>query len=431
MKAQIIKKKKHTGRKLVLLNNEIKHDTLFKSTSKASVKLAHFNDYMEKPDRIKQAFTEGDGIYFGNLNVAILNYNKEEEISFMKKGMEQKEILLTEPERYVYEINNYDYLRGYRDGIDALFENYDKLEAETELHDQVLSEIRRNYIDDDLSSWGIKATKVLESPYSGNNINIAILDTGLFKDHVDLKGRNITTKNFVSPGSANDGDGHGSHCTGVACGFNSNKGMRYGVAYNSNIFCGKVLDDEGEGTDGTILAGIEWAIKNKCRIISLSLGAACDITDTYSQTYENVAKRAMNSGNLIIAAAGNESNRPDYLAPVSHPANCPSIMAVGALDNHLRIGFFSSRSLNKDGGQVDLVAPGVSVFSMINQQNKHEKWDGTSMATPFVSGIAGLYLEQNIDATPWDIWTLLTQNAMRLKLSSVDAGSGLVQAPLD
>jgi len=207
--------------------------------------------------------------------------------------------------------------------------------------------------------------------------------------------------------------------------------LRYGVAGKSNIFSGKVLNDQGEGTDGGILAGIEWALKKKCRVISMSLGAPCEVDEPWSKIYENVAKRSMKMGCLIIAAAGNESNRPSLIAPVGHPANCPSIMAVGAVDSGLKAAWFSCGGINNNGGQIDLVAPGVSVYSMINKQNEHDKWDGTSMATPFVSGIAGLYFEQNPDATPMDVWSLLTQNARRLNQSSVDAGSGLVQAPLE
>lgn len=399
MKTQIIQKKKYTGRHLVLLSADFKRDTLFKITKNLSVRLAHFNDYMDKPERFMQAFTEGDGIYFEQLHVAVMNRVKVEERTYLKRGLEQNEILITEPERYVYEIDQDDHQKGDHD---------------------------------DVSSWGVKATRVNVSPYSGKGINIAVLDTGLFKGHVDLKGRKITTRKFVDSGIAGDADGHGSHCVGIACGLSDEAGMRYGVAYRSNIYCGKVLNDQGEGTDSGILAGIEWAMKNKCRVISMSLGAAAEVDEAYSQTYENVAKRAMKLGSLIVAAAGNESSRPAYVAPVGHPANCPSVMAVGAVDSKLRIARFSCGGVSTiSGGQVDLVAPGVSVYSMINRQHEHDTWDGTSMATPFVSGIAGLYFEQNPGATPLAVWAMLAQNAKRLTLRSADVGSGLVQAPID
>lgn len=413
MKTQILPRKKLTGRKLVLLNTTFKRGTLFKTARNSSITLAHFNDYNENPEQYVRAFAESDGMYFEALHVAVINVNKEEEIRYLKKGIEGKEFLITEPERYVYKIGRVAMMG------DKNYQGKKSVRA------------RVKFSDDEQSSWGIKATRVLESPYSGRKINVAILDTGLFRNHVDLKGRKITTRKFVDEGTAGDADGHGTHCTGIACGYQDESGIRYGVASRSNIFCGKVLNDQGEGTDSGILAGMEWAMKNKCSVISLSLGAPSEVGEPYSRTYENVARRAMKQGSLIIAAAGNESNRPDLVAPVGHPANCPSILAVGAIDSQLRIAGFSCGGLNGNGGQVDLVAPGVSVYSMINRQHGHEKWDGTSMATPFVSGIAGLYFEQNAGASPLDVWTLLSQNAKRLRLSSIDGGAGLVQAPTD
>ncbi|HLO60359.1 MAG TPA: S8 family serine peptidase [Bacteroidales bacterium] len=396
MKTKNTQTKKHTGRNLILLNSNLKRERFFKATHNASIRMAHYNDYALHPENFDKAFSTGDGIYFEMLNVAVINFNREDEIDFVNRELAGKGVLSVEPERYVYKI-------GTR-----------KVKAPA---------------DNAEFSWGIKATGVFETPFTGKGVNIAILDTGVFKQHEDLKGRNIKTKKFVSTGKAGDVDGHGSHCTGIACGYKDADGFRYGVACESNIFVGKVLDDQGEGTDGGILAGIEWAMTNKCRVISMSLGAASQPGEPYSETYESVAKRAVKNGALIVAAAGNESNRPSFVAPVGHPANCPSIMAVGAVDSSMKIAPFSCGGTKAKGGQVDIAAPGVSVYSMINEQGKHEKWDGTSMATPFVAGIAGLFFEQNKKAGPLGVWALITQHAKRLKLSSVDAGSGLVQAP--
>jgi subtilisin family serine protease len=370
--------------------------SLFKAASKSSIKLSHFRDYLPGPEIYLRAFTEADGIYFEELKVAVVNFEKEDQIDYLNERLSGKGILFTEPERYVY---------------------------------KVVSKSRRRFAEGEDESWGIKAVHAHESPFSGKGVRIAILDTGVFKEHTDLTGRKIKTKKFVDSGSAMDADGHGTHCTGIACGHSDSNGFRYGVAFESEIYCGKVLNDQGEGTDGGILAGIEWAISQKCKVVSMSLGAPAGIDEAYSETYENVAMRAMRLGTLIVAAAGNESDRPDFTAPVSHPANCPSIMAVGAVDHNLKIAPFSSGGLNPDGGQIDIVAPGVSVYSMINTQNEHAKWNGTSMATPFVAGVAGLFFEQYKEAKPLEIWSLLTQHARRLNVSSMDAGSGLVQAP--
>src|SRR5690606_39529037 len=121
-------------------------------------------------------------------------------------------------------------------------------------------------------------------------------------------------------------------------------------------------------------------------VISMSLGASVSLGETYSNIYNEVGKMAMAQGTLIIAAAGNESDRNlGIISPVGHPANCPSIMAVGALDTQLGIANFSCGGLNPNGGQVDIGAPGVAVYSSYKAPENYGKISGTSMATPFVA----------------------------------------------
>lgn len=393
----MINKLRHTGRNLVLINSAITRTNFFKAAAKSSLRLVHFRDFLPETGKFMRAFSEADGIYFEELKVAVVNFEMEDQIEFLNRQFKEKAVLATEPERYIYKAS---------------------------------PRLKKRFDDNEEESWGIRAIRAAESPFTGKGIRIAVLDTGIYKGHPDLKGRKIKSKKFVESGSSGDVDGHGTHCTGVACGFRDGGGLRYGVAFESQIFCGKVLNDQGEGTDGGILAGIEWAISQQCKVISMSLGAPAGVDEPYSETYENVARRAMKLGTLIVAAAGNESNRPSYVAPVGHPANCPSIMAVGAIDKNLKVAYFSSGGINMSGGQIDIAAPGVAIYSMINAEDRHERWDGTSMATPFVAGTACLLYEQNKEATPLEIWSLLMQNARRLNLSSMDAGSGLVQAPV-
>jgi subtilisin family serine protease len=193
---------------------------------------------------------------------------------------------------------------------------------------------------------------------------------------------------------------------------------RYGIAYNAEIFAGKVLSNQGSGGDGSILAGIEWAITNGCRVISMSLGSPINPGDSFSQVYEQVGQRALQNGSLIIAAAGNDSRGPDNRrksppSPVSHPANAPSIMAVAALDAHLQVAAFSNGSINPDGGQVDIAGPGVDVYSTSPMPKRYSSLSGTSMATPHVAGLAALYAEAT-GKTGQELWNLLMQNAQRL-----------------
>ncbi len=161
----------------------------------------------------------------------------------------------------------------------------------------------------------------------------------------------------------------------------------------------------------------------------MSLGGRTQVNEPYSPIYEAVAQRALRRGTLIIAAAGNDSNRASgRIVPVARPANCPSIMAVAALDSQLRIANFSNRGINPEGGQVDIAAPGVGVYSSWLMPTQYRTISGTSMATPHVAGIAALYAETS-GLRGQELWNYLTQTARRLPLASEDVGTGLIQAP--
>ncbi|MPY82736.1 MAG: S8 family serine peptidase [Actinophytocola sp.] len=278
-------------------------------------------------------------------------------------------------------------------------------------------------------TWGLRAINAPASTATGAGVRVAVLDTGIDLDHPDFAGREIVSRSFVEGEDVDDGHGHGTHVIGTACGSRTpDIGPGYGVAYESEIYAGKVLNNAGAGTDGGILAGIAWAVQNGCAVVSMSLGAPVQPGQPHSVTFERAARRAMNRGTLIIAAAGNESARSDgVIAPVSHPANCPTIMAVGAIDPRHKVADFSCGTL-PDSGAVDLVAPGVDVHSSWPMPDRHNTISGTSMATPHVAGVAALDA-QAYQGTTWELWARLSQTAERLPLPSTDVGAGLVQAP--
>ena len=158
----------------------------------------------------------------------------------------------------------------------------------------------------------------------------------------------------------------------------------------------------------------------------MSLGA--DVREVHPP-YVTAGRRALERGSVLIAAAGNNAGRgagdPGF---VGAPANSPYVMAVGALDSQLDIADFSARTLPARGGQVDVAAPGVDVYSSWVGEEKHNIISGTSMATPHVSGVAALLVE----ATGFlarELWAEIVQESVRLELLSVDVGSGLAVAP--
>jgi len=167
------------------------------------------------------------------------------------------------------------YIRGYRDGVNELVERI--LE---ERHGVKPGVARRRTASDTAVTWGLGAIGADISRYSGRGIRVAVLDTGFDDTHPDFRGRAVTRKSFVTDSSDDDVIGHGTHCIGTACGPRTPAtGARYGVAHGAEIFAGKVLGDDGYGTDRSIISGMEWALESGCQIISMSLGGAVNAGD--------------------------------------------------------------------------------------------------------------------------------------------------------
>lgn len=360
------------------------------------------------------------GATFPTLGITVATLAEDALSGIMNTVGEDSPILAIEPERIYYALGDgltADYLRGYRDAADHLYRRSTDSAENIDGGDSIAA----TFVDDAVSTWGLKATKAINSRFSGRGINVAVLDTGFDLTHPDFRGRAIRSSSFVPGEAVQDGQGHGTHCIGTACGFKDANGRRYGVAYEANIFVGKVLSNAGSGSQSWILAGMEWAIANRCAVISMSLG---NTVPTPSTAYETVGRRALENNCLIIAAAGNDHPR----TTVGQPANSPSIMAVGALDSRLQLAPFSCRSGTAQGANVDIAAPGVAVYSSVPMPRRYASFNGTSMATPHVAGIAALYA-QATGARGARLWQLLTSRAMRLPLPGVGVGSGLVQAP--
>lgn len=418
----------------------------------------------------------GDNVFFPRLNAAVVALNPEQ-VSVMSRGGASR-ILAAEPERYVHALAvpqsvmqqgmfkpmlgvsplevgtepmlpslpqtgpqrealpplpagvTPEYLRGYRDSVTALINDLLVRTEQARMPGVVpgAAEGRVATWNEAEVTWGLQATGVIGSSFNGQGIKVAVLDTG-FGPHQDFSGRNILARSFVPGQTPADGHGHGTHCIGTACGPERPTALpRYGVAFAADILVGKVLNNRGSGTDGGILAGINWAISQGAHVISMSLGSEVQPNEPYSQVYEIVAQRALRQGTLIVAAAGNESDRPSNIAPVGHPANCPSIVAVGAIDTAYGIAPFSCGGINPNGGEVNIVAPGVDVYSSISMPPFYRRLNGTSMATPHVAGIVALFA-QATGLRGLLLWQAMARRVRALPLPRRDVGRGLVQAP--
>ncbi len=208
---------------------------------------------------------------------------------------------------------------------------------------------------------------------------IAILDTGVDGQHEDLKA------NYTSTQTKYDDDprGHGTHCAGIA-GAVSNNGVGVASLAPDNGFVQitsiKVLNGFGMGTQRTIVNGILEAADRKADVLSLSLGGPS--SDSKQRAYEKAIKYAKKKGAIVVVAAGNSNRNAKYFAP----ANARGAITVAAIGEDRQKAVFSNTVQDLDMG---LAAPGVGIYSTI-PGSQYETYNGTSMATPYVAGLAGL-----------------------------------------
>lgn len=424
----------YTGRYIVVFADEISGDAGAMTEALGAVpgvaSVANSRDYEAGAVDADDALG-ADATVYTELGVAVVTSDPTRSRGLESVAAADARILLVEPERILHAIDesgspspSLEYARGFRDATIALYEGLSAgagSEAEAEA-------AAASYADTAQFSWGLLATNASVATRDGAGIRVAVLDTGFDLTHPDFGGRPVTSQSFVTGQVVQDGHGHGTHCVGTSCGPAAPQGTRrYGVASGADIFVGKVLSNEGSGSDSGILAGINWAVANGCQVISMSLGA--DIRQV-SQAYERVGQRAMAAGCLIIAAAGNNARRSaGNNGFVGVPANSPSIMAVAAVDSRLKIADFSARSkfLSK-GGAVDIAGPGVAVYSSWPVPKRYHTISGTSMATPHVAGLAALW-SQETGQTGSALWATLVREARRIDVRTVDVGAGLAQSP--
>jgi len=268
----------------------------------------------------------------------------------------------------------------------------------------------------DAKDWGHAHIGVADAwkHTKGKGVVVAVLDTGVDQDHRDLKGQVLKVKDFTGSRSGpSDVSGHGSHCAGVVAAAENGVGM-VGVAPEAKLLVGKVLNDRGSGLSSWIAAGIDWAVDEGADVISMSLGSGAS-----DPRIKAAVERAASKGVIVVAAAGNEGPGD---GTVGFPGRYPECVCVAAVDSKGKVAEFSSR-----GERVDIAAPGVSVRSCY-PGDRFATMSGTSMATPYVAGVAALYVadRRNHFATPSpaEFRKLLTQHAKDIPPPGRDNASG-------
>ena len=286
--------------------------------------------------------------------------------------------------------------------------------------------------------WGIDRIDA-EYAWAGNTgdgVNVAVLDTGIDTDHLDLWANLEGGYSCVNRDTSNveDKNGHGTHCSGIIAALNNEIGV---VGVGPDIDLWMVQISKGARIRLTdILEGIQWCIDtqgaaNPIQVMSMSYGGG------YSESEDQLLQAAYGAGVVLVSSAGNQNG-----GAVTYPAALPQVIAVSAVDKYDQIASFSST-----GSEVELAAPGVSIYSTY-KNGGYETLSGTSMACPHVSGVVALVLNSGFgrdfdgdgiidvdyDADgdgrwdPAEVRACLADTAEDIGLSPEQQGNGLVDA---
>lgn len=255
--------------------------------------------------------------------------------------------------------------------------------------------------------WGIphvQGTDAQDAGYTGSGVKVAVLDTGIDCSHEDLvvSGGYSVFDDADNNDPCYDGNGHGTHVAGTVAAVDNTLGV-IGVAPQADLYAVKVLNNDGSGSYSGIAEGIEWAIQNDMDIINMSLGGSQS-----SSILEDYSNLAYNEGLLLVAAAGNDGNPGGNNDSVGYPAKYESVIAVAAIDEDNNRATFSST-----GPAVELSAPGVNVLSSI-PGDSYDYYNGTSMASPHVAGVAALVWAEKSSLTNVELRELLQATAINL-----------------
>jgi len=397
-----------TGRYIVTYKEDAGKEGV-KSLKQQGLRVSDARDFTNQAVALDQV-GDADALLFPEIGAAVISGP-----AFRARGMtvnlevaEDSPIEAIEPEYFAFTspADQDLYLRGFRRAAEAIEQDLrstKEAELEEELDPAVVG-----------ATWGLIACRIPQSSRHGLGIKVAVLDTGMDLGHPDFVGRTIESNTFVGQ-PVQDLHSHGTHCIGTACGPKAPSGNtpRYGTAFKAGIFAGKVLSNSGGGSTASVLAGMNWAIANRCPVISMSLGSQTPVQAAYTAA----GSAALARGLLIVAAAGNADGQ------TGAPANSPTIMAVASVDNNLRRSSFSNF------GKVEIAGPGRDVFSSVPRPTRYDIKSGTSMATPHVAGCAALWAQSSAALRGMALWRKLLATARPLSEPASRVGKGLVQAP--
>jgi subtilase family protein len=284
----------------------------------------------------------------------------------------------------------------------------------------------------------INAPAAWSTGTTGKGVKVAVIDTGIDTTHPDLAGQVGASVNFSDAPDTADHVGHGTHVAGTIAGTGAaSGGARKGAAYGATLLNVKVLNDDGQGLDSSVIAGMEWAAQHGAKVANLSLGGRpTDGTDPDSQALDELTAQY---DTLFVVAAGNGGS----LRTIATPGAADAALTVAATDRDDAVTRFSSRGPRIDGAfKPDISAPGdgivedraagTSLGTPVDQY--YTTLSGTSMATPHVAGAAALLAQEHPDYSAAQLKSVLQATSHTLGGSAPgvvfgsDQGAGRLDA---
>lgn len=390
------------------------------------IKQLNIRDYIEKMEvlnsnskiiKANPNFKNSLGQNLGLSNYFYVKLKKENDVQILKTIVQNNNVIIIEQNRFMplwytlmvtkntvgnsLEVANLFYETGLFDASQPDFLSDDVLCT----NDPMFTKL-----------WGLKNTENSDydinaceawSISEGMNTKIAVLDQGIFKNHIDLHS-NIYSSSYNTETNSSPsqllGD-HGTHCAGTIAAVKDNNIQVVGVSPLAKLVdisnsLASVPNSRMKRADG-----LNWAWKNGVDIISNSWGSSVKYQIIDDAIDSALTRGRGGKGCVIVFASGN-----NYAPIVGYPANSNSnILAVGAMNSK---GFRANFS--NYGKELDVVAPGVDILSTI-PNNGIDSWNGTSMATPHVAGVAALILSANPNLTGQEVRDIIEKTAQKVR----------------
>lgn len=288
-------------------------------------------------------------------------------------------------------------------------------------HDVSASLTKSNLLQREWGLLAVEAPEVWSMGITGKGVIVAVIDTGIDTDSTDLNGNILHGYNAINGKTSiddiEDNNGHGTRVSTLIAGNGQGLGL-LGVAPEAKILPVKVIDNFSDGKVESIQRGIIWAVDNGAKIINMSIGSS-----KFNNSINEAVKYAQKKGCIVVAAAGNHIT--ENHSNILYPGFLPGVVTVGAITKDYEVAPFSNK-----GNSMDLLGPGTEILTYDIHEEKLTEDYGTSMSTPFVSGIAALIWSAYPDWTAQQVISTLQSSAKPLDSAgrSSEYGFGLPSA---